>query len=365
MKSRLLEQNRLKLWIRNRFIPTVFLMFLQTIFFSPCAYSKVPLLYRWEDNDRISIRVIGSQEIISKPTEGGETITQPAVGPFGERHQMKKVLSSKAKYDENQILIRKEVEINDSDGSFIKRIILDKEEVDDFRYYGGMSPKENFLIYQTQKNGKWTLWADPLIKGTAPIPVFTQQDYIRAALSSDETKFALITTHQEWRHSILIIRLNDISDPFRVTLIEEPYYTSNHIEWSPNGTYIAYISDRKAYLVSESGNQKVLLTNNIDSYFGFKWSKNNLYFITNNMLMETNLINPEESHMLLKLPQGTQNFLTELSPDKSKISTVTQEASKSKGKTIFRLWWNYVSKNELWKQLFEYEYNQVLQNPQR
>ena len=354
-----------KCWWRLRMkgrILTIFLTFSVLLLFPSFAYSKVPLLYKWEDNDRISIRVITSQKVISKSTEGGETITQPAIGPFDKRRQTKKVLSSKGKHEKN-MLRRLEVEINDSDGSFIKRVVLDKGEIDDFKYHGGMSPKENFLIYHTEKNEKWTLWADPLIKGTAPIPVFTQEQPIVSDLSPDETKFALIANKKEWGHSVLIVNLDDVSKPAKISEVEGVYYSSNRIYWSPTGTHLAYTSDRRAYLVSADGNQKVFLTDNISTNFMFEWGENRLYFISNSILMEMSLLNPDKPYMLVKLPEGESGSRAEFSPDKSKIAIVTGKRSERKDKHIIivKLLWNYVYKNEPWKELFEYEW--VIQKP--
>lgn len=363
----------------KRAILIIFLTLVGSLFSPSVAYSKVPLLYKWEDNDRISIRVITSQKVISKSTEGGETITLPDVGPSGEKRSDRlkrivswsegksntnKVLSYKEKKGENGIFKGVEIEVHEPDGSLIKKVVLDKDEIDSWSYRGNsasmcMSPRENYLIYQTKENEKWTLWADPLIKGTSPIPVFTQEEHeIVEALSPDETKFALKAIGGNWGHSVLIIPLDNVSNISRVTMIEEPFRCYGGISWSPGGTYLTYTecvseTEDKAYLVSLKDGQKTLLNDKFNLVSLFKWSENKLYFIGDrNILMEIDLPNPEKPHVLLEFPKGAMNFLTKFSLDKSKIATITSESSGRE--TIFRLWWNYIYKDEPWKQLFEY-----------
>jgi Tol biopolymer transport system component len=342
-----------KCWWRLRMkgrILIILLTLIGILLFPSHAYSKYPILCKWEDNDRISIWVGGRKEIISKSTEGGESKTRryaerPPI--YWERWEKdkdtKKSLSFKEKGEG-----RLEVEVRNTDGSLIKKVVLGKIN------YIGMSSKENCLIYITYKNGKWTLWADPLIKDSSPIPVFTQGYDIRSSLSPDETKLAIIANDEKWGHSVLIVKLNDISNPIRVTTISESPEHSAIRSWSPSGTYIVYSNIGKAYLVSVDGTQKIPLTDRLDSDF-FQWEGDKLYFIGDQMLQEVDILNPEKPRMLLKLPECQMWYLAELSPDKSKIAIVRR---KPKAAT-FEIWWNYIYKDEPWKELYKYE--QVLQ----
>ena len=209
-------------------------------------------------------------------------------------------------------------------------------KVTDFTEYDVKFPSTNgrMIVFE---NGGYIYKLDPATKKAEKVTITLTSDniyarsevkdggkYVSAASLSPDGKRVVVTARGE------LFNL-PVEQGVTKNLTRSADAHERAASWSPNGKYIAYISDvtgeTELYMQPAEGGETIELTKNNDTYIrNFSWSPNSLYIVytdRQNRVVLLNIINRSKT-VVLQDPIGVPGGVT-FSPD-SKWLTYTRNA---------------------------------------